>query len=211
MPIRIALVEDDPDIRELTASLLQFYDDLECVGTFESAEALTRSLKTLSADVVLMDIGLPGQNGIECVRAQHLLYPAIEFVMFTDHADSQGVFEALAAGATGYVLKGGLPEDLVAAIRDVRIGGSPMSRRIARMVAASFHRTEPQFPNLEKLTKQEREVLKGLDKGLSYKEISQLHFVSEHTIRSQVRSIYEKLEVHTRTEALNKLHGWEGR
>jgi DNA-binding NarL/FixJ family response regulator len=207
MSIRIVLVEDDPEIRQLTAGLLHFFDDLECVGAFGSAEEFVRALPTLNADVVLMDIGLPGQSGTACVQAQHSRYPALEFVMFTDHADSQAVFEALAAGASGYVLKGGLPEQLAEAVREVHAGGSPMSRQIARMVAASFKRTEPQFPELQKLTKQEQEVLKGLDKGLAYKEIAALYFVSEHTVRSQVRSIYQKLEVHTRTEALNKLHG----
>ncbi len=207
MSIRIALVEDEPEIRKLTASLLNFYPDLECVGTFASAEEFARAFPNLEVDVVLMDIGLPAQNGIEAVRQWHPKYAAVEFVMFTTHTDSREVFEALAAGAAGYVLKGGEPEQLADAIREVKAGGSPMSRQIARMVAASFQRTEPQFPELEKLTKQEREVLKGLDKGLAYKEIAAQHYVSEHTVRSQVRSIYEKLEVHTRTEALNKFHG----
>ncbi|MCB9284792.1 MAG: response regulator transcription factor [Lewinellaceae bacterium] len=207
MSIRIAIVEDDDEIRKLTCSILNFYPDLECVGVFGSGEEFSDALSSLKIDVALMDIGLPGLSGIECVRRCHPFLPATEFIMFTDHTDSREVFEALAAGASGYVLKGGLPEHLAEAIREVHAGGSPMSRQIARMVAGSFSRTESQFPKLEKLTPQEQEVLKYLDKGLSYKEIASEKFVSEHTIRSQVRSIYQKLEVHTRTEALNKVHG----
>ena len=204
--IKIAIVEDDADIRKLTASLLNFYADMECIGIYSSAEEFSLALPLHQPDVVLMDIGLPKQNGIECVRENHAKFPEVEFVMFTDHTDTQGVFEALAAGATGYVLKGGMPEKLVDAIREVKNGGSPMSRQISRMVTAYFHRTEPQFPELENLTEQERVVLNGLDKGWSYKEIAAKRHVSEHTVRSQVRSIYEKLQVHTRIEALNKIH-----
>ena len=128
-------------------------------------------------------------------------------MMFTDHTESKGVFEALAAGASGYVVKGGTPERLADAIRDVKAGGSPMSRQISRMVTNAFQQTEKKYPELEKLTEQEHTVLRGLDNGWSYKEIATQRFVSEHTVRTQVRSIYEKLQVHTRTEALNKLHG----
>ena len=204
--IKIAIVEDDADIRKLTASLLNLYPDIECIGSFESAEAYRNALPKLSVDVVLMDIGLPNQNGIACIRACRPVFPSIEYIMFTDHIESKGVFEALSVGASGYVLKGGLPEHLAEAIREVKAGGSPMSRQISRMVTASFKHTEPLFPELEKLTEQEWAVLRGLDEGKSYKQIGAQKFVSENTIRSQVRSIYEKLQVHTRTEALNKLH-----
>ncbi|MBL7814567.1 MAG: response regulator transcription factor [Saprospiraceae bacterium] len=203
--IKVAIVEDDADIRKLTASLLSFSMDIECVGAFESAESFTTALPSLQPDVVLMDIGLPQQNGIDCVRHNHSLFPNIEYIMFTDHIESKGVFDALTAGASGYVVKGGTPEKLADAIRDVKNGGSPMSRPIARMVTASFKRTEPQYPELEKLTEQERAVLRGLNEGWSYKEIATQKYVSENTIRSQVRSIYEKLQVHTRMEALKKV------
>ncbi len=205
--IRVAIVEDDADIRKLTASLLNLYDDIECVGTSESAEAFKQTVQSVRPDVVLMDIGLPKQSGIECVRECRLLYPRIEFMMFTDHTDSKGVFEALATGASGYVVKGGTPERLADAIRDVKAGGSPMSRQISRMVANAFLKTEKKHPELETLTEHEHAVLRGLDNGWSYKEIATQRYVSEHTVRTQVRSIYEKLQVHTRTEALNKLHG----
>lgn len=204
--IKVAIVEDDNDIRKLTASLLNMNEDIECIGLYASAEDFLTILPTSQADVVLMDIGLPEKNGIDCVRESHDLFPNIEFIMFTDHVDPKKVFDALSVGATGYVVKGEKPERLANAIRDVVAGGSPMSRQISRLVTASFQRTEPQFPELEKLTEQERIVLNCLDEGLSYKEIAAKRYVSENTVRTQVRSVYEKLQVHTRTDALNKLH-----
>lgn len=204
--IKVAIVEDDQDIRELTAGLLNFYNDIECVGVFGSAEDFIISIPNIIANVVLMDIGLPGMNGIECIKSSSKLFPNIEFLIYSDHLDTQDVFQALTVGANGYVLKGSSPEKLVDAIRDIHAGGSPMSRQISRMVAASFQKNETLHPDFEKLTTQEWEVLKGLDKGYAYKEIASIRFVSEHTVRSQVRSIYEKLHVHSRTDALNKYH-----
>ncbi|MCB9081926.1 MAG: response regulator transcription factor [Lewinellaceae bacterium] len=210
MPIRVTVVEDNEEIRMLTTSLLNLYADIACVGTFCDAETFLAALPGLDPEVVLMDIGLPGMSGIDCVfKCQDQPAPRPEFIMFTNHMDSKEVFDALAAGANGYVLKGGPPENLAEAIREVTSGGSPMSRQISRMVTRSFHRMEKQHPDLEKLTEQEWAVLQGLDKGLAYKEIAAQRFVSEHTVRTQVRSIYQKLQVHTRTEALNKLHGRE--
>lgn len=202
--IKVAIVEDDNEIRKLTASLLNFYNDIECIGTFASAEDFSIALTAFQPDVVLMDIGLPQQNGIDCIRENHQKYPNIEFIMFTNSVDTKAVFEALSVGASGYVLKGGTPEKLVESIREVKAGGSPMSRQISRMVVATFQRTEKQYQELETLTEQEREVLKGLYQGWSYKEIASHRFVSEHTVRSQVRSIYQKLQVHTRTEMMLK-------
>jgi two-component system, NarL family, response regulator LiaR len=204
--INVTIVEDDAEIIKLTQYLLQHQQDIKCVASFENAESYREALPTLTTDVVLMDIGLPNQNGIDCIRVCRQTFPNIEYIMFTDHTDSKEVFEALSVGASGYVLKGDTPERLAEAIREVMAGGSPMSRRIARMVTAFFKRVEPLYPELNKLTTQERAVLIGLDEGKSYKEIAHQKFVSENTIRSQVRSIYEKLEVHTRTDALNKLH-----
>jgi DNA-binding NarL/FixJ family response regulator len=211
MPIRIAIVEDHEDIRKLTASLLNFYPDMECVSSFGDAESFRQSLPALRPDVVLMDIGLPGQSGIECVRAckdetsdPEGIGRRTEFIMFTDHTDTKEVFEALKAGAAGYVLKGGTPERLAEAVRDVVEGGSPMSRQISRMVTEYFRSLEKKDPELEKLTEQEKIVLDYLEQGLAYKQIAAARFVSEHTVRTQVRSIYRKLQVHNRTEALNK-------
>lgn len=204
--IKVALVEDDADIRKLTASLINIYPDLECIGTFANAEEFENSLPTLNPDIVLMDIGLPGKTGIECIRDIGPAKQSIQYLVYSDHQDSREVYDALAAGANGYVLKGTTPEKLAEAIRELHQGGSPMSRQISRMVASSFKNNEKKHPDFEKLTPQEWEVLTRLERGLAYKEIAAERFVSEHTVRSQVRSIYEKLHVHTRTEALNKLH-----
>ena len=205
-PIQVAVVEDNKDIAKLTQQLLALYPDIECVAVFYSAEEFKKYFPDCKADVVLMDIGLPQQNGIECLKEVRLKYPQTEFVMFTDFQDSEKVFQALSVGASGYVLKGGTPDNLASAIRDVHAGGSPMSRAIARLVANSFKKGDAQNSELEQLTRQETEILRGLDKGWSYKEIASQHFISEHTVRTHVRHIYEKLQVHTRTEALNKLH-----
>jgi two-component system, NarL family, response regulator LiaR len=207
MLIKVAIVEDDSDIRQITVNLIGFYSDLECVGAFASAEAFKEKLPSLDVHIVLMDIGLPQQNGIACIEQLHPQFPEIEFIMFTDHYDGKEVFKALSVGASGYVLKGGKSEQLVEAIREVVAGGSPMSHQISRMVIRSFQNTEPQFTELDTLTKQEREILNSLDKGWGYKEIAAQHFISENTVRSHIRNIYKKLEVHTRTEALMVLHG----
>lgn len=204
--IKVALVEDDADIRKLTASLINIYPDLECIGSFNSAEEFENNLHTVNPDIVLMDIGLPGKSGIECIRDCSSMKETIQYLVYSDHQDSREVYDALAAGANGYVLKGTTPEKLAEAIRDMYQGGSPMSRQISRMVASSFKTNEKKHPDFEKLTPQEWEVLIRLERGLAYKEIAAERFVSEHTVRSQVRSIYEKLHVHTRTEALNKFH-----
>ncbi len=202
--IKIAIVEDSPDVRKLTASLLNQFSDIECIGSFDSAETFSSALPNLQADVVLMDIGLPKQNGIDCVFENAHKYPNLEFIMFTDHADNNEVFRALGAGANGYLLKGGMIEQLAEGIREIKAGGSPMSRQYARLAINYMRESEKKYPELEKLTEQEHIVLKGLYKGLSYKEIANNRFVSEHTVRSQVRSIYHKLHVHTRAELMNK-------
>jgi DNA-binding NarL/FixJ family response regulator len=202
--IKIAIVEDNEDVRKLTASLLNQFSDIECVGSFDSAEAFSAAAPNLQADVVLMDIGLPKQNGIECVRENAVKYPHLEFIMFTDHSDSAQVFSALLAGANGYVLKGGLIEQLAEGIRDIKAGGSPMSRQFARLSLTYLREAKKDYPELELLSKQEHEVLEGLYKGWSYKEIATHRFVSEHTVRTQVRSIYYKLQVHTRAELIHK-------
>lgn len=207
MRIKTAIVEDDSEIAALTISILNLYADIYCTGVFKNAEDFIASLATEQPEVVLMDIGLPAQDGIACVAQVHAQFPDIEFIMFTNHNDSEKVFEALKVGATGYVLKGGTPENLANAIREVKAGGSPMTRSISRLVAHSFQETTPRYPELEQLTRQECDILRGLDMGWSYKEIAANKFISEHTVRSHIRNIYEKLQVHSRTDAVNKWHG----
>ncbi len=207
MIIRVVIVEDNEEVRKLTASLLNMYDGIESIGVFSNAEDFKQALPNLRPHVVLMDIGLPGQSGIKCVEDCHEQYPSIEFVMFTDHSGYKDVYASIQAGANGYVLKGGEPGLLIADIRDVYAGGSPLNRKISRMLINELRQLEVKHPELEKLTSSEWEILHLLDKGLAYKEIAAERKKSEETIRTQIRSIYSKLQVHSRTEALNKLHG----
>lgn len=207
MAIRVVIVEDDAELRSLTASILSFYPDIECVGAYESAEAFGTAFLSLRPDVVLMDISLPEENGIDCVRKWKPECRETHFVMLTSQSDPQKTFDALRAGATGYVLKPPMPEKIANAIREVASGGSPMSASIARYVVESFQQTESELPALEKLTKTERAVLDDLEAGFSYKEIAARRFVDITTVQSHIRHIYEKLEVHSRTEAVNKAFG----
>lgn len=207
MSIRVALVEDDHDLRKLTASILNFYDNIECVGAYESAEALRQAMDTLRPDVVLMDIGLPGQDGIACVSALKPQFRDTQFVMLTAQNDPEKTFLALQAGATGYLLKTAPPEKIAESVREVVSGGSPMSAAIARLVVESFQQSEQQAPELARLTKTEREVLDDLEAGFAYKEIAARRYIDISTVQSHIRHIYEKLEVHSRTEAVNKAFG----
>lgn len=207
MAIRVVLVEDDAELRKLTASILNFYPDIECVGAYESAEAFGEAFASLHPDVVLMDINLPRENGIDCVRKWKPTHRETHFVMLTSLSDPQKTFEALRAGATGYVLKPPIPDKIVEAIREVVSGGSPMSRDIARLVTEFFHEKEHKSPELEKLTRSEREVLQDLREGLFYKEIAAKRFVEISTVQTHVRHIYHTLQVHSRTEAVNKAFG----
>ena len=203
--IKVCLVEDDEEIRQLTKDVLEFKDDIICVETWSSAEDFIDKLPDLNVDIVMMDIGLPGISGIDCVRKCTENSNKPDFVMYTTHFDSQEVFEALRAGAKGYILKGGSPDRLIQDIYDIADGGSPMSPQISRLVAESFNEANKKNLELEKLSKQEWEVLKALNKGLNYKEIAAERFVSTHTVRAQIRSIYDKLHVHSKVEAIKKI------
>lgn len=207
MPIRVALVEDDTELRKLTASILNFYDDIECVGAFDSAETFSHAVDAVRPDVVLMDIGLPGHDGIHCVGQLKPKYPDTQFVMLTAQNDPQKTFMALQAGATGYLLKTAPPEKIAESVREVVSGGSPMSAAIARLVVQSFQQSETRAPELARLTKTEREILDDLEAGYAYKEIAARRFIDMSTVQSHIRHIYEKLEVHSRTEAVNKAFG----
>jgi DNA-binding NarL/FixJ family response regulator len=203
--IKIGIVEDDEDIRQLTKEVIEISGQVDCKYMFASAEALIEAIDTVDVDFILMDIGLPGMSGTECVRHCNARGKSLTFIMYTTHFDSKDVFEALRAGAKGYILKGGSPERLIQDIYDIAEGGSPMSPQISRLVAESFNENNKKNADLEKLSKQEWEVLKALDRGLNYKEIAAERFVSTHTVRAQIRSIYEKLHVSSKLDAVRMI------
>lgn len=204
--VKICIVEDDPDIRQLTKEILEMNSPIECIKEFSSAEDFLQVAENIDADFVLMDIGLPGMSGTECVKWCTIKNYPIDFIMYTTHFDANDVFDALSAGAKGYILKGDNPDRLIEDVMEMSAGGSPMSPPISRLVANSFNQFKNVSDDLQKLTKQEWEVLKGLDQGLSYTEIASLRFVSPHTVRAQIRNIYEKLHVHSKLEAIRVLH-----
>jgi DNA-binding NarL/FixJ family response regulator len=202
--ISVSIVDDEKKLCESIADFLNGSTGFRCVSIYGSAEAALRNLPADRPDVVLMDINMHGMNGIECVRRLKILAPQIQIVMLTVYDDTEQIFKALAAGATGYLLKRHEPEELLQAIRDVQAGGSPMSNSIARKVVASFQKASEVGEQENLLTSKEQEVLDCLARGLAYKQIGGELGISINTIRTHLRHIYEKLHVQSRTEAVAK-------
>jgi DNA-binding NarL/FixJ family response regulator len=204
--LRVAVVEDDPQLRADFTRLIDAAEDMTCACSCSSAEEALSTLQASKpiADVVLMDINLPGMNGIECVRRLRSSEARLQIVMLTTFDDSSTVFESLKAGASGYLLKRSTPDDLLDAIRDVARGGAPMTGAIARKVVQYFGQRGP-APEVETLTTREREVLVALSQGLQYKEIADSLAISINTVRKYIRDIYEKLHVNSRHDAISKL------
>jgi DNA-binding NarL/FixJ family response regulator len=209
MAIRIAIIEDNAPIRKILSGWIQQEKDFELIAAYPDAEKAVKAKVSELADVVLVDINMPGMNGIECVRTLKPLNRSVNYVMLTAYHDAQLIFDALSAGAGGYLLKRATREELIAAIKDVHSGGSPMSSSIARIVVEAFQKPakDEQF---EQLTTREREVLDLLAKGMLYKEIADQLAVKHNTVHTLVRRIYEKLQVHTRREAIERLQGRNG-
>lgn len=203
-PIRVAVVEDSHDYRLTLELVIKGSPGFLCAGAFATVDQALTTLPKLRPDVALVDLMLGRRTGIEVVRQLKPLLPATQFVMLTVIADADKLFEALAAGATGYLLKQTTPADLLTALREVHTGGSPMSPAIARLVVTSLHKPLPADSPLASLTAREREILDGLAKGLLYKEIAERLAVSYETVHSHIRSIYEKLQVSSRTQAVAK-------
>jgi DNA-binding NarL/FixJ family response regulator len=200
------VVEDDAGLRDILSSWLQAADEITCLGVFHDAEsATTAAIARARPDVVLADINLPGRSGIECVRELKLQIPETQFVMLTVYEDSNHIFEALAAGATGYLLKTTPRRALIAALREVRAGGSPMSSNIARKVVQSLHQPKPQPKAADDLSKRESEVLTLLAQGYLYKEIADTLGIGLETVNTYIRRIYEKLHVHSRAQAVARI------
>lgn len=202
--IRIAVVEDDKIVREGLQMLLGGSPGFTCVEAYSNGENALVGLADLQPDVVLMDINLPGINGIECIKTLKEAGHSMHFIMLTVFEDTEAIFKSLTAGASGYLLKQTSPTKLLESIQDVYKGGSPMSSEIARKVVDSFKQTVISEEVSYGLTNREEEVLSHLAKGFLYKEIADLMFISIDTVRSHIRHIYEKLQVKTRTEAVVK-------
>ena len=204
--IFVVIIEDIKEIREGLQLLINSSEGFSCSKTFNNGEDAIEELPELNADVALMDINLPGINGIEAVRILKLKCHATQFIMSTVYEDDENIFESLKAGASGYLLKKTAPAKILDAITEVHNGGSPMSSQIARKVIASFQHKDS-IDDADILTPKEKEILKALSKGLRYKEIADEMKISIETVRSHARNIYEKLQVQSRTEALNKVYG----
>lgn len=206
MKIKVSIVEDEKQIREGIAALINESEGFTCESTFNTAEEAIASLPSMEVDVVLMDIHLPGKSGIECISEIKPLCCGTQFIMFTSFEDTESVFNALKVGATGYLTKTTQPSKILDAIIEVYKGGSPMSSEIARKVVLSFQKNSFNNNELKKLSEREKEILELLSKGLRYKEIADKLFLSTETVRTHIRNIYEKLQVNSRTEALNKVY-----
>ncbi|MBM3832900.1 MAG: response regulator transcription factor [Verrucomicrobia bacterium] len=204
MSIRVAIVEDDKRISAALARLVHEAGGFRCAGTYASAETALWGIPKEPPDAVLMDINLPGMSGVDCVQRLKEILPKLEIVMLTVYEDGDQIFSALQAGASGYLLKRTPPNEILKALDDVMQGGAPMSSYIARKVVQSFQKEGPSPKESENLSKREREVLAYVAQGYLNKEIADTLAVSVETIRSQLKSIYDKLHVRSRTAAAFK-------
>ena len=204
MEIAVYIVEDDASAREILADWMRHASGFKCVGAHGSVEQALEHLPAEKPSVVLMDINLPGMSGIEGVRRLKPLLPEAHFLMLTVYEDADHVFEALEAGAMGYLLKQTPRGELLASIKDVYAGGSPMTSNIARRVVETFHRQDATVPAAANLSKREREVLELLAGGFLYKEIMDSLNVSRGTLNTHIRRTYEKLHVRSRSQAVAK-------
>ena len=203
----IALVEDDPLLRETLAEVLSASGSWQLVAAYPDAEAALAAMKLEHPDVVLMDIQLPGLSGIECVARLKALHPAALVLMVTVYDNNDRIFDALAAGASGYLLKRDAPGKLLESLEDLLSGGSPMSSAIARKVVQKFQVTLPSKNEDHNLTPREKQILEQLVKGSLYKEIAWDLGIGVETVRTHLHNIYAKLHVRTRTEAVVKYLG----
>jgi DNA-binding NarL/FixJ family response regulator len=204
MRIRVAIVDDDEGIRAGLAALINRAPDMKLTGDYADAEKALVEIPRDPPDVVLMDINLPGIKGVECVRQLKMAMPAVQFLMLTVYEDSDSLFNSLKAGASGYLLKRTASASLLEAIRNVHAGGSPMTPQLARRVVQFFSKPTQDDSPVARLTPGERDFLDQLANGYAYKEIADRMNISIDTVRSYVRTVYEKLHVHSRTEAVVK-------
>jgi DNA-binding NarL/FixJ family response regulator len=207
--IKLAIVEDLEEVIEGLTAFIKKDETLDLLCTYRTAEAAALELPLLNPDIVIMDINLPGITGIECIKKVKAVAPRIQFMMFTVYENNDQVFEALKAGASGYLLKKTPPMQIIEAIKELHNGGSPMSATIARKLVSVFQEQQNKTISNEAavLTTREKEVLNLVAKGLLYKEIADELGISFHTVRQHIGKIYEKLHVQNKTEAINKVYG----
>ena len=204
MPITVSIVEDNEQLRNTLARVLNRADGFKCLSHYASAEEAIKEIPKVRPEIILMDINLPGINGVECVRQLKQLIPELQVIMLTVYEDTDNIFSALAVGANGYLLKRTKSAELLEAIQEVHRGGSPMTTHIARKVTQSFQKAGPSPQPTENLSQREQEVLDCLSQGFLYKEIAEKLGISYETVHTYIRRIYEKLQVRTRTEAVAK-------
>jgi DNA-binding NarL/FixJ family response regulator len=214
MDISICIVDDNKDIRSALEQIVLMSDGYQLLGSFGTAQQALQQIPLLKPDIALMDINLgEGESGIDCVRHLKADYPNILYMMCTVYEDDEKIFEALTAGASGYILKKTAPHKLLEAIRELQEGGAPMSSQIARKVVSAFQHNKPadkhivDTSSLSVLSNREKEILELLARGMLYKEIAASLFISQETVRKHVYHIYEKLHVNNRVEAINKFFG----
>lgn len=207
MSIKVSIVEDNPGTRESLSKMLQRTPELEFLQAYPNGEAALRGVTQAVPDVILMDIRLPGMSGIECVARIKEKLPKVSVLMLTTYEESDLIFESLRAGAIGYLLKNMPPAELMNAVVQARTGGSPLSMRIARKIVNHFQEKESAASDLSRLTQREQEILSLLSKGFLYKEIADQLKISLNTVRVHLQNVYEKLHVHSRTQAVMKFLG----
>ena len=209
--ISVCIVDDNRDLRNALEEIIGMSEGFKCIGTIGTAQEAISQIPLLKPDVVLMDINLgTDETGIDCVKALKQTVPATNFMMCTVYEENEKIFQALTAGASGYILKKTAPTQMLEAIRELYQGGAPMSSQIARKVVAAFQNKptgKGEADSLEVLSNREKEILEQLSKGLMYKEIAAELFISPETVRKHVYHIYEKLHVTNRIEAVNKFFG----
>jgi DNA-binding NarL/FixJ family response regulator len=208
--VSVSIIEDDASIRQILTGWINGAEGLRCLSIHDSAESALAKLPQEKPEIVLVDINLPGQTGIECVRRLKPKMPEVQFVMLTVYEDTVHIFDALKAGASGYLLKRTPHQELIASLRQVRDGGSPMTSFIARKVVQSFYQEPADRVQAEGLSARESEVLQLLARGYFYKEITEALGISMSTVNTHVRRIYEKLHVHSRAQAVAKLAAMPG-
>ncbi len=207
MSITLAIVEDLDEVRDGLKNFLALSSEFRILDTFKTAEEALYDIPRLKPDIVIMDINLPGMNGIECIRQLNEKSLATQFMMFTVYENDEKVFEALKAGASGYLLKNTGLLHMAEALKELHNGGSPMSANIARKLVTIFREEHADAEPTSELSKRENEILQWLSKGLLYKEIADQLGISVSTVRQHIHKIYEKLHVQNRTEAINKAFG----